>query len=179
MEGRERKQFKTLIVLLAIVGAALVLCGGLAVFGLGSTLYVSLTQKDDVKVVLEQFMQHMTAKDTRAAHSLFSSRAQRFVSEAKIKELLRGNNGVAFIGYRWLEVDGMTVHRNVNTDPSVPQGLVATVHGRVTYSDGFVGSLQAVLEKEAGRWRLHDARVTVPLERLPASQRTPAASEAP
>ena len=162
-----------LIILLAVLGGALVLCGALAVFGVGSSMYISVTEKDDVKLVLDLYMQRMAAKDTGGACALFSSRSRRQMPASELEKLLDGAHYAVFDGYRSLEVDNMNVQQSVNTDPNVPQGTLAMVDGKITYADGFNGTFQGLLEKEAGRWTLSNINIVVPPNKISRSTPTP------
>jgi hypothetical protein len=158
-----------LIVLAAVIVGAMLLCGGLAVWGVGSSLFLSVTEKDDVRVVLERFMRRMADKDPASAYALFSSRAKRTIVAAELERLDRDANYVLFDGFRALEITGMTVRKAVNTNRNVPQGTVAEVRATVSYAGGFSGGLQAVLEKDHGNWMLDVFNVTVPPDKVSAS----------
>ena len=168
MERAPNSLGRGLVVVAAVIVGALLLCGGLAVLGVGSSLFISVTEKDDVRVVLERFMRRMADKDATSAYALFSSRAKRNIVAAELERMDRDANYVLFDGYRDVEITAMTVRTSVNTNPNVPQGIVADVSATVSYSGGFTGKLQAVLEKEHGAWMVDVFNVTVPPEKVGA-----------
>ena len=169
MERAPNTLGRGLVVLAAVIVGALLLCGGLAVLGVGSSLFMSVTEKDDVRVALERLMRRMADKDPASAYALFSSRAKRNLPVAELERMDRDANYALFEGYRDVEITGMTVRTAVNTNPNVPQGIVAEVSATVSYAGGFSGSLQAVLEKEHGSWTFDSFNVTVPPEKVSAS----------
>jgi len=166
MAGPSTNANRGLIVLVAVVGCALLLCGGLAVWGVGSSLLISVTEKDDVRVTLDRFMRNMAAKDVASAYAMFSSRARRQMPISKLEEITRPPNYSLIEGYRALEIVDITVRRSANTNPDVPQGTVAEIRAALSYTGGFTGQLTSVLEKENGRWTLHFFNITVPPAKL-------------
>jgi hypothetical protein len=158
-----------LVVVAAVIVGALLLCGGLAAWAVGSSLFMSVTEKDDVRVVLDRFMRRMADKDPASAYALFSSRAKRNFAVAELERTGRHTDYVLFDGYRDVEITAMTVRTGVNTNPNVPQGIVAEVSATVSYAGSFSGRLQAVLEKEHGSWMFDVFNVTVPPEKVSAS----------
>lgn len=171
--GQARSTVSVLVVLLAVVGGALLLCGALVAVSAGSGMYTSFVEKDDIQLVLDQLMQRLANKDARAAYALFSTRAQRYTPPSQLEALLRGENFVVVEGYRSLEVGSVSVGHAAHTDPRAPQGTVAKVQCRVSYASGHTGVLQAVLEKESGYWRVHWFNVVVPPEKMRSSASTP------
>jgi hypothetical protein len=154
------------ILFLAIIGASLVLCGALAVAGVGSSLLLTLTSKGDVASVVDRFMRAMENRDVYRAHALFSPEIQRQLPAARLDTLARGRNRGLFTGYRALEVDSLEVSRSVNTDPTVLQGTLARVRGSITYASGARGTFEGSLQKHAGRWLLRDIKIILPAENL-------------
>ena len=171
--GAEGKPANALVVMLAILGGALLLCAGLAALGVGSSMYISVTEKDDVKAALDIYMQRMSAKDAGGAYALFSSRARRQMPASQLETGLHPPNYSIYEGYLSLEVDSMNVQQSVNTSPDVPQGTLATVQGRITYADGFNGNFQSLLEKEGGRWMLDRIDIVVPPDKISKSTSKP------
>ena len=128
------------------------LSGGAMVFG----SRVTAAERDDVKLVLERFMELMNSNDSRAAQDLFCARARpQMTSRDTMQRALVD-------GYVGLEIDSMNMKIGVNTDPNEPQGITAEVVGTITYSDGYRGNFRSILEKEDGRWMLAMVTITLP-----------------
>jgi hypothetical protein len=149
-------------------GLILVICLCLgACLALGGASFVKVFQeKAPVEKVIDSFMQAMVANDTEKAFALFSTRARRQIKIDSLKDMLEGNNYVLFEGYQSVSVQNINMTTGVNTNPDVPQGLVAKVNGTITYSGGFTGSFNAVLQKEGDQWYLDAINITVPPDKF-------------
>ena len=175
-----RKKRRTIETVVA-VAAALCLCICVSLVAGGWELVTDrirvAQERDDVTAVIDEFMREMEKENAVAAYALLSTRAQRHVPLSGIEGLLGGSG---FEGYDSVTNLGMTIKAEFdtdptvqpvllscfcqtvtintvfNTDPDLPQGLVAYVSGSVTYQGGITGRLgTAVLEKEGDEWRLH------------------------
>ena len=155
-----------IIVVVAVVAAVCLMCFTACALLYGRLLVIAVTEKDDVAQVCDQFMQAMEARDVDAAYALFSARARRQIPLSQFEALVQGNNYVLFEDYESLEITDLTIHTVVNTNPGVPQGMVAEVEGVIHYTSGPDGRFIAVLEKEDGRWMLDGFNVTVSPERF-------------
>ncbi len=157
---RKRSRKKLVIISTVVVGLCLVLtlCGLLFV---GGNIRVAL-ERDDVEQAVHQFMLAMARKNVNAAYALFSERAQETVSLSKLQEMVEGNNYVLFDRYDSLEVSWLNVGPAVSSNPEMPRGIVAKAAGETRYTDGSMGSFQAVLERVNGEWKLTGVNVTVP-----------------
>lgn len=80
--------------------------------------------------------------------------------------MLAGNNYALFEGYQSVTIQNINITTGVNTNPDVPQGLVAKVDGIVTYSGGFTGSFNAVLEREGDHWALDAININIPPNKI-------------
>lgn len=163
-----RRRSKTwLWIVLGILGVGL-LCVGVVVcvstLALGARSVES--EREPVTAVLDAYMEAMAAQDAERAYALFSPRAQRQIPLADIEELLDGNNYMIFEGYQRLSLQSFNISTAVNTDPDVPQGLVAKVNGTITYAGQITGSFNGVLEKVDDQWMLDGIHVTVPPDKL-------------
>ena len=83
-----------------------------------------------------------------------STRTKRNVPLADIEKGLEGNNYTVFEGYQSIAVTNFTLNLTSDSDPEMPQGLVAEVDGMISYADGFTGDFTAVLEQEGEEWQL-------------------------
>lgn len=167
--GREANTEESRRMLWIILGSAacvVTLCAVLAIFGIGRSLLSIPTEQKAIAPVIDRFMKMMSQRDAHAAYRLFSSRAQRQTRIADLAALLEGSNYALFDGYKSSAIDGINLTRTMNTNQDVPQGLVATVSGSVSYADGAAGSFRATLEKEKGDWRLFFINVTVPPSKI-------------
>ncbi len=154
---------RKLIWIIAVLAAGIVCLGSVICFATVGYGFVQVAQeKAPVESVLDSFMQLMVDKDSESAYALFSPRAQRQMPISKIQELLEGNNYVIFDGYQSLSVQTINIRAVTNTNPDVPQGVVAEVTGVVSYDGDFQGKLTGTLEKVDGEWRLDFFNVTVP-----------------
>ncbi len=152
-----------------VIGAILVVFGAgalLCVVFFGVSLFRVYTERAPVEAVLDRYMRYMAAKDAESAYALFSPRAQRQIPISKLHEMLEGKNYVVFEGYRSLSIEQINISMVANTNPDVPQGLVANVKGVILYADGFQGSFEATLEKVDGEWMIDGIFVVVPPEKI-------------
>jgi hypothetical protein len=152
------------LIIVALVAVSLCACVGVGVgvFTMGRTLMQVNQEQAMITPVLDEFMQAMAARDTNRAYRLFSTRAQRQTAIADLEALTTGPNYVLFDGYQTVVIDSTNLSSMANTDPNVPQGVVANVNGTITYAGGVAGTFRATLEKEEGTWRLHAINITVP-----------------
>jgi hypothetical protein len=127
------------------------------------------TEQAAVTPVIDRFMQTMTRRDANAAYQLFSSRSQRHTALADLTTMIDGRNYALFDGYQSITIENTSLSSSINTDPDVPQGLIATVNGTVIYTGGATGRFWATLEKEGGDWRLSSINVTIPPEKVKPS----------
>ena len=161
-----KKSKKTLWIILVTVLAVICLCGGVIIALVSTGLITTFKERAPVEAIMNTLMTDMAARDVEGAYALFSPRAKRQMTQADLEKLLVGNNYVIFEGYESLTVQNINVTAAANTDPDVPQGILATVTGSITYTDGFIGSFKAVLEKVDGTWMLDSFNVTVPPDKL-------------
>lgn len=157
---------KKLWIFAGIVVAVICICSVLCLVLLGTSFGKVMVEKAPVEAVLDDFMVKMTAKDIESAYELFSPRVQRQISLENVQEMADGNNYVLFEGYQDLSVTNLNIGPAVNTNPDMPQGTVANVSGEISYSGGFVGHFEAILEKVERNWRLHYINVTVPPDKI-------------
>lgn len=161
---------KTLVLVLGLAVLGLCLCVGIC-GGMGGLAILRVYQeKEPVEKVLDQFMVAMTDKNVEKAYALFSTRAQRQTPRTELEKLIKGNNYVLFDNYKNIQVANINVNIGANTNPNVPQGTVAKVNGAITYSNGFTGKFDAVLEQEGTAWKLHNISIVVPPDKFQSSQ---------
>jgi len=153
---------RNLLIVISVVAVVICACVGIGAFTIGRGILGSVTEQAAITPVLDQFMQVMVARDSHRAYALFSTRAQRQTALADLTQLYTGPNYVLFDGYQSLTIESTNITSAVNTNPDVPQGLVVTVTGTITYTGQVTGSFRATLEKEAGIWRLDAINITVP-----------------
>ncbi len=67
-----------------------------------------------------------------------------------------------FSDYQWIELAELNLTLVGGAGVDEPQGWVASVSATVSYSDGFSGTPEAILEKEQDAWRIWNFHVTVP-----------------
>ena len=161
-----KKSNKNLWIIVGIVVAVICICSIICLALFGTSFVKVMVERAPVEAVLDTFMKNMEAKDVESAYALFSSRVQRQISQADLKEMIEGNNYVLFEGYQSLSVQNLNLSAAVNTNPDQPQGTVANVNGEISYSGGFTGSFDAVLEKVDGNWMLYFINVTVPPNKI-------------
>jgi hypothetical protein len=156
----KRSRNKVVVISAAVIGLclALTLCGA---FFIGGNIMVAL-ERDDVEQAVHQFMLAMARKNTHAAYALFSERARGALPPSGVQEMAEGNNHVLFNRYDRLKVLSLNIGPAFSSNPEMPQGIVARAAGSTWYTDGSVGSFQAVLERVDGEWRLAGINVTVP-----------------
>jgi hypothetical protein len=144
-----------ILFLICICISICVALGGIGAFQVGQ-------EKEPIEDVLNSFMFAMVEKDLDTAFTLFSTRAQRQMSENDLEVLIEGNNYVLFEGYQSIEIQNLSISKSLQTNQDLPQGNVATISGIVYYEDGFTGKFSATLEKENGiTWRLHRIDIVV------------------
>jgi hypothetical protein len=150
------------LIIIALVAVGICACVGVGVFTLGSTVMGISQEQAVITPIVDAFIQAMMARDTSRAYRLFSTRAQRQTAIADLEALTTGPNYVLFAGYQSVAIETTNLSTIANVDPNLPQGIVATVNGTITYADGVTGTVRATLEQEAGTWRLHAINITVP-----------------
>lgn len=160
--SQPNKSNKKLWIILGI--AAVVICiGSMVCVGLVVNTFNKVSEEQGpIESVLDTFMTNMAAKDTESAYALFSPRAQQQTTLDNIEEAITGNNYFLFDGYQSLTGQNLYISTAANTNPDLPQGIVAEVEGIISYDDGFTGQFSAVLEKVDGTWRIYKMNVTVP-----------------
>ncbi|MEW6031044.1 MAG: hypothetical protein AB1554_16365 [Chloroflexota bacterium] len=147
---------------LLVVCLCVVLCLALG----GTSLLKVWQEREPVTEVIDSFMRAMVERDTERAFALFSTRARRQIKIDSLEEMLAGNNYALFEGYQSVTIQNINITTGVNTNPDVPQGLVAKVDGIVTYSGGFTGSFNAVLEREGDHWALDAININIPPNKI-------------
>ncbi len=164
---RIRQHFTVLLIsVLALVGI------GLIRFATNAGVASVARQQSNIEAVIDEYMAAMAAGDVQRAYALFSPRAKRQMTVTDIEQLMRGDAYMAFQGYQSVIVEGHLVRTVIDTNSNSPQGVVAQITGAIQYEDGTEGSLAAILERNAGQWRLFNIRVTPSPKRL---QRSPQA----
>lgn len=157
---------RTLFIILGVLAGFVVACGLGVVLLFGSVFLTVKNTSSDVEPVLEQFMQTMEQRDADAAYALFSQRAQRQIGIENVEALLTEVNYPLFEGYQSLTITNVNVSTRATTNQNEPQGVVATVSGKVQYQCGIEGSFEATLEQNNDEWWIHLFNVTVPPEKL-------------
>jgi hypothetical protein len=158
-------------VFLTIIGALLVgsccISACVGIVGLmGTGVARVLTEKPEVENVIDGYLSSMDSQDAGQAYTLISTRAKRNVLLADIEKCLEGNNYKVFEGYREIALTNFTLGLASDSDPDMPQGLVAEVDGVISYADGFIGDFTAVLEQDGEEWRLFSINVNVPPDKF-------------
>lgn len=144
----------------------LCLCSSACVALIGFGLYRINSEKQPVESVLNDYMRYMVNKDAENAYELFSPRAKRQIPISKIQDMLTGNNYFLFIGYQNLSVTNIKINAVANTNPDVPQGVVANVNGVINYDGSIQGSFSGTLEKVDNQWMIDAIFITVPPDKI-------------
>jgi len=134
--------------------------------GVGRGVVWLIQEGGNAQKTVDAYMRAMRDKDPEAAYELFSTRAKRTTSLARLQELVEGGSYVLVEGYESAEVSSINITMGVNRDPGGPQGRVAEVSGTLRYAGGHQGEFEAVLEQEGGRWWLYGINVMVSPEKL-------------
>lgn len=161
-----KKSRKKLFILLGALVVVLCLCATVCVVLTGTGILKALTERGAVEKVVDEFMRAMADRDAEKAYTFFSPRAQRRIRVADLEKQLQGNNYVLFDGYQKSTVQNINLSANLNTNPDLPQGMVAKVNGTLTYRNGFTGRFDAILEQEGDTWRLFNINVVVPPDKF-------------
>jgi hypothetical protein len=168
LETKRKKRNRTIIIV-GIVLVILCVCtiAGISLLSvIGKTAVGFSDNQADVQEVIDNFMKLMTDKNVDKAFDLFSSRAQKKMSISDLEKLIDGSNFALLEGYERLEITTFNLRKAINSNPDLPQGTVAEVQGVVYYEGGLTGNIEAVLEKENDKWRLHFINITVPPEKF-------------
>lgn len=152
----------TLGIIVALLCLCSVLCLALGATGVGKIM----VEKAPIETVLSTFMEDMEAKDVESAYALFSPRSQRQTPISDLEKMLQGNNYFLFEGYQSLSIQNINLTATANMDPDLPQGMVATVDGIISYEDSFTGQFYAVLEKVNGIWKIYNININVPPDKF-------------
>ena len=161
-----KKSNKNLWIIAGAVIVVLCLCSILCVALVGTGVGKVMVERAPVEAALDTLMKNMEAKDVEGAYALFSPRVQRKMPITNIEKLTQGNNYKVFEGYESLSIQNFNLSAAANTNPDMPQGTVANITAVVSYSDGFMGNLTAVLEKVDGEWRIYNFHVNVPPDKF-------------
>ncbi len=158
-----RKLVITLGILLGLLCLCLTLCAGT----LGLRGVQAMREQAQVERVIDAFMRAMADKDVEKAYGLCSTRFKSEKTMADLELALQGNNFVVFAGYQSLRVDSTDVLASINMfraggSPST----VMSVRGTVTYDDGYTGTFEAVMDREAEAWRVSRINVVVPPDKF-------------
>jgi hypothetical protein len=139
--------------------ACLCLCSGLCILPIGYSLFQVATQQEEIRDVVEGCLHEIDNDQFDDALARFSERAvkQGLVTHEQLEALA---DNAAFQEFDSLVVTNVMVNATVNSDPKLPQGVVANVDGTVAYNDGGTGKFKATLEKQDGLWKLHALEVT-------------------
>jgi hypothetical protein len=148
----------SLVWLLAAGAMAGFCCCGLCVVPSGMGIYQSVAERDDVELVVTQFLVAMDQQRVDEALSLFSKRAitSQAVTREQLDQLIASEH---FEGCQSATIQQINVSRSFNTNRKVPQGVVANVSGPVSYRDGTSGAFRATLEKDGDHWRLFSIHI--------------------
>ncbi|MBI9044796.1 MAG: hypothetical protein JEZ06_09940 [Anaerolineaceae bacterium] len=162
----EKKSKKKLWLILGIVGAVLCLCvlivGAVLVFGVGTFG----NEQSQAKDVIHGYMQDMANQEVKSAYDRFSPRAQRQFKPSDLGGLVKGKNHLMFAGYEDLSINEFAVSQESSEDKDLAQGTVAEAIGELTFSDGYTGEFEAILEKVEDDWMLHYININVPPEKI-------------
>jgi hypothetical protein len=161
-----QKSNKNIWIIAGIAVGIVCLCSIICIAVFGGSMFRIYKEKAPVESVLDAYMTAMVNKDADSAYALFSPRAQRQIPVSKIQELLDGNNFVVFEGYQSLSIGNINISATANTNPDLPQGIVAKVNGIVTYEDDVQGTFNGILEKVGDQWMIDSMFVTVPPSKI-------------
>ena len=161
-----KKSNRNLWILAGAVIVLVCLCSALCVALVGTGVGKVMVERAPAEATLDMLMKNMEAKDVESAYAMFSPRVQRKMPITDIEKLTQGNNYKVFEGYESLSVQNINLSAAANTNPDMPQGTVANITAVVSYSDGFMGNLTAVLEKVDGEWRIYNFHVNVPPDKF-------------
>lgn len=140
-------------------------CAGIAgLVGMGAVKVI--TEMPRVENVIDEYLCAMDGQDASKAYALLSNRTKRNVLLADIEDFLEGNNYKVFEGYREIALTNFTLSLTSDSNPDMPQGLVAVVDGMISYADGFTGDFTAVLEQEGEEWRLFSINVNAQADKF-------------
>lgn len=153
---------------MAIFGVPIlgILCAGVCFALFGYSLITSISQRDDMAKTIDEFFKAMVAQDVDQASSLFSDRLNTQELFSNLQKSLDGTNFASYEDYVSLEIQNLSMGPVVNTNMNEPQGMRAHVEGTVTYSEGYLGTFQAVLGQENGKWKLFSINITVPPQKI-------------
>lgn len=161
-----KKSNKGVFILLGAAFVGVCLCAGVCAALFGAGLFKVVTEQPKVESVVGEFMDAMESREADKAYALFSTRSKRNTSLADVEKLLSGNNYVLFEGYQGVTITNLNLTAAVNTNPDLPQGTVATANGVISYAGGYTGAFRAILEQDAGNWRLFSINITVPPDKF-------------
>jgi hypothetical protein len=166
------KSNKKIWIIAGIVIFFICICSIVGVFLIVKGAGSITSEKAPLETILDTFMIKMEAQEFEGAYALFSPRAQRQIPIIELEKLGQGNNTILFKGYESITIQGLNIATSVNTNPDLPQGIVANINGTITYSGGFSGQLSAILEKVDGVWMIDKINVTVPPDKLESGNQT-------
>lgn len=142
--GKKRSKWTTIYRVIAIS------IGGIAVL----LMFIVYSERPKVISAIDEFMTAMKDGNVDKAYELMSDRSKTYYTSYADVEQMHAQNPLVFSSYQELEVTELLIQKAFADSPSVPQGNVATVEGKVYFTGGIVEPFTATLEKEEGAWRI-------------------------
>ena len=166
IDDKPKKSRKKLLIIGILPAIGLCICAGICAFFIGSGIYQSAAEKENITKVIDEFMNAMVEKDTEVAYSFFSERAASQVPISNVEEMITGANYALFDEYEMIEIQNISAGTTVNVYFQGPKRNIANVSGIVKYKNNYTGSFTASLENEEGLWRVETINITVPPDKL-------------
>ena len=154
----------------ALVGIILILLGlagcAVSVFLTARDLQTAQHPEKEAAVIVDQFMKEMGTGNAKKAHELLSSHAQSQISLSSMQGLKGTEDYAMFDCYEALEVTEASFTRYADSNPELSEESFLRLSGIITYTNGYDGKFEAILQKEKIGWRLHSVHVSTSPEKL-------------
>jgi len=151
VEPKPQSKAKKVLLVLGVLLLLGIVVGGYA-------FYQGVKDGPMVSQEVTTFLQYAAANDVTSAYSMTSSEFKKEVSKEKMSQLftLKSN----FADFKEQSQTGFTVSKNVG------QPTLYKYSGKIIYTDGGEGTVEATMVKEDGVWKILGIYVNVGMERL-------------
>lgn len=160
-DPKSRKTSKKTWIIISLV-SLVILCSAVCLTYTYVMRIINLADRGRVSGVLDSYMDDMVNKDAESAFFLFNPKSSDKFSLSKLKEYCHRKDYVLYDGYQRLEINSLEMTMAFNTNPELPQGVVANVKATIYYENGYIGKMEATLEKYYGFWTIYNLDVSVP-----------------
>jgi len=124
---------------------------------------VSLPQ-NKAAAIIHEFMVAMSNRDASTAYNLLATSEKENISMADFSQVLNDERFILFKDYQSVQVIGLRTNQNYSTlGIASPTAIVV---GKIQYTNGEFRSFQAIMDKDAGIWKLRGIDIQLSEEEI-------------